>query len=94
MIVDDLDVESMPVTPLETDPPLLVDPNAVLALSITLQRLELLRARNRKVFQDSGRIQLLQLHQCPLLDVARNTLGVLAAPHLAGFLATRGFDHA
>ena len=93
MIIDDLDVKGVTVTPLETDPPLLVDPNAVLALSTTLQTFELIRARNRKVFQVSSRIQLLQLHQCALLNVTRNTLGVLATPHLVGFLATKGFDH-
>lgn len=60
MIVDDLDVEGMTVTPPETDPPLLVDPDAVLTLTIAFQGLELIRARNRKVFQVSRRVQLLQ----------------------------------
>jgi hypothetical protein len=42
MIIDDLDIECVSVTPPETDPPLLVDSDAVLALSITLQSLRLI----------------------------------------------------
>jgi len=51
MIIDDLDIECVTATPPETDPPLPVDPNAVLALPITFQSLKLIRARNRKVRQ-------------------------------------------
>jgi hypothetical protein len=93
MIIDDLDVKGMPFTPPERDPPLLVDPDAVLALSITLQSLELIRTWNRKVLQLSSRVQLLQLHQRPLLNVARNPLGVLATPNPLSLLASEGFDH-
>ena len=89
MVIDDLDVKGMTITPLETDSPLLVDSNAVLALSITLQSLELIRAWNRKVSQVSSRIQLLQLHQGPLLNVTWNSLGVLATPNLLGLLAAK-----
>jgi hypothetical protein len=39
MIVDDLDVKGVTVTPPEADPPLLVDPDAVLALAIAFQSL-------------------------------------------------------
>jgi len=93
VIIDDLDVKGVTVTPPETDPPLLVDPNAVLALSIALQSLELIRAWNRKVLQISCRVQLLQLHQRPLLNVARKSLGVLPTPDPLGFLAAKGLDH-
>jgi hypothetical protein len=39
VIIDELEVKGVSVTPPETDPPLLVDPDAVLALSVALQRL-------------------------------------------------------
>jgi hypothetical protein len=77
VIVDDLDIKGVTVTPPETGPPLLGNPNAVLALPIAF----------------SSRIQLLQLHQRPLLDVARETLGVLATPDLLGLSTSKGFDH-
>jgi hypothetical protein len=63
VIIDDLNIKSMTVTLPETDPALLVDPNAVLALPIVFQSLQLIRARNRKILQVSSRIQLLQFHQ-------------------------------
>jgi hypothetical protein len=87
VIVDNLDVKGVTVTPLETDPPLLIDPNTVLALSITLQSLELIRAWNRKVFQFASCVQLLQLHQRAFLNVAWQPLGLLATPNLLGLLA-------
>src|SRR5579872_1560866 len=69
----------MTVAPRETDPPLPIDPNAVLTFSSALQSLELIRAWNRKVLQVSSRIQLLQLHQHPLLNTSWQTLGKLGA---------------
>ena len=94
VIIDDLDVKGVTLTPPETDPPLLVDPDAVLALAIAFQSLELIRARNRKILQVSSGVQLLQLHQRPVLNVARKTLGVLATPYPFGFLPSKGLDHA
>jgi hypothetical protein len=82
------------LTPVKADAPLLVDPNAVLALPIAFQSFKLIRARNRKVFQVSSRVQLLQLHERPLLNVAWNPLGVLATPNPFGFLSSKGLDHA
>ena len=93
VIIDNLDIKGVTVTPPETDPPLLVDPYAVLALPIAFQSLKLIRARNRKVLQISSRVQLLQLHQRPLLNVARKTLGVLTTPDPLGLPASKGFDH-
>ena len=93
MIIDDLNVRGVTVTPPETDPPLLVDPDAVLAFAIAFQSLELIRAWNQKVLQISSRIKLLQLHQRPLLNVARKPLGVLATPDSLSLLATKGLDH-
>jgi hypothetical protein len=68
VVIDYLNVKSVTLTPPKTYPPLPVDPNAVLALAIAFQRLELIRARNRKVFQVSSRVELLQLHEGPLLS--------------------------
>jgi hypothetical protein len=56
MIIDDLNVKGVTVTPPETDPPLTVDPDAVLAFAIAFQSLELIRAWNQEVPQVSSRI--------------------------------------
>jgi hypothetical protein len=74
-MIDDLDVKGMPVTPPETDPPLLVDPDAVLALSITLQsRFEL---RIERSFRSPAAFSCCSFISTPLLYVARKPLGVL-----------------
>jgi hypothetical protein len=61
VIVDNLDVESVPVLPLETDTPLLVDPYAVLSLPIAHQPFKLIRRRNHEVAQVSGGVEVFQL---------------------------------
>jgi hypothetical protein len=93
VIIDDLDVKGVTVAPPETDAPLLIDSDAVLTLSITLQSFELIRAWNRKILQVSSSVQLLQLHQSPLLNVTRNPLGELATPNPLGLPATKGLNH-
>lgn len=93
VVIDDLDVVRVTVTPPEADSPLGIDPKAVLAPPIAAQRLELVGRRNRQVLQISRGIDLLQLHQRASLNFARQSPGVLAAPNLLGFLATEGFDH-
>ena len=59
----------MPFGPYEAKPPLAADPDAVLALSIMLQRLELIAWRNPKEVQSGGGMQLLQLPESDSLDV-------------------------
>jgi hypothetical protein len=58
MIIDDLNLESVAVFPLETDAPLAVDANAVLSLAVALQRLEVIGRRNTQVFQRRSSIKL------------------------------------
>jgi hypothetical protein len=53
VIVDDLNVDraSRTFRPLETDTPLVVDPNAVLALPISTQSLETVAGQGAQVLQ-------------------------------------------
>jgi hypothetical protein len=83
----------MAISPPEADSPLFVDPDAVLALPVTLESLELVRGRNRQILQISRSIQLLQLHQCPLLNISWKTLGILAFPHSFRLFVAKRFDH-
>jgi len=69
VIVDDLDLLGMPCGPDEAQPPLAADSDAVLALSVMLQRLELVAWRNPKEIQGGGRMQLLQLPDGDRFDV-------------------------
>jgi hypothetical protein len=69
VLIDDLDLLCMPFGPHEAKPPLAADPDAVLALSIMLQRLELITRRNPQEVQGCGGMQLLQLPESDSLDV-------------------------
>jgi hypothetical protein len=58
MIIDDFDVMRLVAAPDEADPPLVVNPDAVLPGSTTLQSLEAVTGRNAKVLQASRRVKV------------------------------------
>lgn len=60
MIIDDFDVPRAFLGPAETDPVAVVDPYAMLALSISPQRLELVSGRDGEIRQRPSRVDLLQ----------------------------------
>jgi hypothetical protein len=59
MIVNDFHVVSISVLPIKADPPLIVDPNAVLAVPVAVKLLQSV-SREGQIAQAGGRIQLLQ----------------------------------
>jgi hypothetical protein len=58
VIVDNLDIVSIAVVPTKTEPPLIIDANAVLTLSIGGQWLQPVPGRACQVSQDHCTIQL------------------------------------
>ena len=68
MIVDDLDIVGITVSPEEADAPLVVDPNAVGSGAIALQGFQLVARRDPKVLQLSGAVQVQQLPPSSALD--------------------------
>ena len=63
MIIDDFDVIRLAVAPDKTQPPLIVNADAVLAEPITLQRLQVIAGRYTQKIQGRGGMQLHQLSQ-------------------------------
>ncbi len=63
MVIDNLHVRWAVrfVGPFKTDPPLVVDPNAVLALSVSPQRLQPVAGQRAKVLENGGRLQSVPL---------------------------------
>jgi hypothetical protein len=57
VVVDDLHVEGISSPPHETDTPLVVDSNAVLALPLALEFLETVAWRNAKVLNRPSAVQ-------------------------------------
>ena len=61
MIIDDFHIDWTIGSPHEANSPLIVDTNAVLPLSISLQRFKMIAWRYTQVIKDQGPVQLLQL---------------------------------
>jgi hypothetical protein len=59
-ITDDLDPLDAPIPPNEAEPPLVVDPNAVLARSAAAQSLQPVSGRRRQIAEVFRRMQLQQ----------------------------------
>lgn len=69
MIVHDFDGHGIAFAPQEAQPPLVVDPDAVLPGAVTLQGFKLVAGRDAQEVQCSRRVQLLKLAQRNLLDI-------------------------
>ena len=69
MVIDDLNTLRMTISPEKADPPLVIDANALRALAIPLQHFKSIRRRQSKIFQSDSRINRIELHESPLLNL-------------------------
>ena len=65
MIIDDLDIVGLAIVPPETNTPLVIDPNAVLAVSITRELFQAISRRDAQVIQSFRRINEQELSSAP-----------------------------
>jgi len=72
VIVDDLDVEGIPGLPSKADPVPIVDTDAVLTLSISTQRFEMIARRDSQILQRRCSVEDPQLPQGDPLQVRRH----------------------
>ena len=68
MIVDDLNLIRFAVGPDEANPPLVIDPHAVLTGSISLERLQAIARWDAKVLQPPSRVKVQQFAPTYTLD--------------------------
>lgn len=73
MIIGDLNVESVAVTPYEADPVLVVDPNAMLPFSVTFESFQAIAGKNRRVRKGVSSVDLDE----PSLDDLCNSIEAL-----------------
>ena len=82
MIIRDFHVVSVAVFPTETDAPLLVDANAVLAVTVAPESFQTISGGNTEVLQVGGRVQHQEFTEgCPLdvgWKVSRYRIEVIA----------------
>jgi hypothetical protein len=61
VIVNDLDVMCVTLLPSEDDPPLVIDPDAVFATTLSFERLKSVPGRRSEVTQFVGRVEKIEL---------------------------------
>jgi hypothetical protein len=92
MVIHDLHVVGVIVSPVETDPPLIVNPDAMLALSVTRKRLESVPGRDFEIPQRHRRIQRVEYRLRLSLDFRWEFLGAFPPKYLFGLPALEGLD--
>jgi hypothetical protein len=93
VVVDDLDVERLALTPAKTQALLLVDADAVLTFAIALECLELIAWRHRQVTNICRRIEVLELLARTLLNLSVEPLHELTAEDRFRPLILERTDH-
>ncbi len=93
MVIHDLDVVRPVLVPLETDAPLPVDSNAVLARAPAGEKLQLVAGWNAERVDPRGSVDLQQLPVSGTLDVARQLFRMLAIERLLRLRVLEALDH-
>ena len=93
MVVDELDVRRLSIRPTETDPPLIVDPDAVLACSAPLQLFESVPRRHTKIIDSFRGIQDEQSSERLTLNVAAPSGYSDSMEDVSGFLVRERANH-
>jgi len=94
MVIDNLHVRrtGRTVSPVETHPPLIIDADAVLSFSVSLQDLKTVAGQHGKIPQSNSRFQAVQLQTRGTLD-ARESFDPLAQREIPGPLIAVTEDH-
>ena len=84
----------MPVSPQETNSPLVIDTDTMLSLAVTLQRLKPVRGWKPKILQPNGRVDGIESHERPLLNLSRKFLHELTIEDSLSIRVAERLDHA
>jgi len=93
MIVNYLDVEGIPVAPAKADPPLVIDPYAMLTTSIPRQLLEAIAWRKPKVTQSIRGVENRELALGKTLQLDVESTDTLAKENPLSVLISKRSDH-
>ena len=93
MVVDDLDVVGIASGPSETDTPLVVDANAVLAVTIAFKLLEAISRWESEILQTHRGVHVAKLSEHAAPKIRRETPYVLARPETLGIAVSKMLDH-
>ena len=93
MIIHDFNIPRIAINPSKADAPLVIYPNAHLSDPASLKDLQSIAGWISQVIQDCCGIQLAQLSQSPILNIARKLSARLALPNTLRVLAPKRPDH-
>ena len=93
MVVNDLHLLWPGVGPHEADPPLVVDPDAVLTNSVALESLEPVARRNTEILEHLSGSHLTKLAQRDPMDSRIHRTHAFTVPQPFGLLAPERSDH-
>jgi len=89
MIIHDLDVVSVALSPHETDPPLIVDSNAMLTLTVAVKLLQAVAGRDAQVLQRLCVVQHGHLATRGALDILKTRAAPAVEERFRVFAAER-----
>jgi hypothetical protein len=92
VIIDDLNIVRIAFSPNETETPLVIDPNAILARSVAMQRFQAISWWRPQISQFSGGVQLPYLPARNSLDCLEASTKLPAIKSLS-FLGAKRLDH-
>ena len=84
MVIGNLDVVGVTITPLKAHAPAVIDPKAVLSCSVPRQLFEAIGRGDLQIRERMGIVEHAQLPQSDLLDVRWQPSGALADENLLG----------
>ena len=93
VIIGDLDIECIAIFPAEADPPLIVDPDTVLAFSVPRQLFEPIPGRDSQIRQGVGRVKHQELPQRRALNALRELSRTFAAKDPFGLWVLEAPNH-
>jgi hypothetical protein len=93
MVIDNLYIVGIAAFPNETDSPLIINPNAPLAVSVTGKFFETIGRRNAQIVERKGAAEHSQLSQGHLLNVTRQFARATQLINALCFPASERTDH-
>jgi hypothetical protein len=93
MIIGNFNLCGISIHPRKAYSPLVIDPDTVLAFTLTIQCFKPINGGNTQIIQRLGIVEHAQLAPGDLLDVPRQTPRYLAAPNPFSFSVPKSRDH-
>jgi hypothetical protein len=93
VVIRDFHIFSALALPEKANAPLVIDPDAVLPLSVASERLKPVPGRNLKVFDIGGAVKDQEFSQCGSLDVTWNLPGTVPTENPFGLSVLERADH-